>query len=82
MKNFNIFIYFIYKGVLPKKGGLTQFVDLRGAWQERRGGVFERGLIPQCTLCYLQARGNIHIKYQNFAIFSFQITRNNYHYDI
>ena len=21
-----------------------------GAWQERGGGVFERGLIPRCTL--------------------------------
>ena len=32
--------------------GLGQFVDLRGAWQERRvgGGAFEERLIPQCTL--------------------------------
>ena len=33
----------IYRGVLPKKGRLGQFVDLRGAWQERGGGVFEGG---------------------------------------
>ena len=34
---------------LPKKGGgLGQFVDLRGAWQERGGGVFEGG-------CYTNA---------------------------
>ena len=26
---------------MPKKGGLGQFADLRGAWQERGGGVFE-----------------------------------------
>ena len=30
------------EGGLPKKGGLGQFVDLRGAWQER-GVVFLRG---------------------------------------
>ena len=35
---------------IPKKGGLGQFVDLRGAWQERGGGVFEGGLISQCPL--------------------------------
>ena len=28
---------------MPKKGGLGQFADLRGAWQERGGGVFEWG---------------------------------------
>ena len=40
------------EGGLPKKeGGLEQFADLRGAWQERGGGgVFEGELIPQCTL--------------------------------
>ena len=34
-------------GRLPKRvGGLGQFPDLRrGAWQERRGGVFEGRLI-------------------------------------
>ena len=32
------------EGGLPKKeGGLEQFADLRGAWQER-GGVFLRGV--------------------------------------
>ena len=42
----------IYRGRLPKKGGgLGQFVGLwGGAWQEREGGVFEGGLIPQCSL--------------------------------
>ena len=26
------------EGGLPKKGGLGEFADLRGAWQERGGG--------------------------------------------
>ena len=39
-----------YIGGLPKKGGLGQFVDLRGAWQERGDSVFEGWLIPQCLL--------------------------------
>ena len=45
---------YIGGGGLPKKeegGVLGQFVDLRGAWPERGGGVFEGGLIPQCPLC-------------------------------
>ena len=29
------------EGGLPKKGGLGQFVDLRGACQKRGGGVLE-----------------------------------------
>ena len=29
------------EGGLPKRGGLGQFSDLRGTWQERGGGVFE-----------------------------------------
>ena len=37
-----------------KRGGLGQFADLRrkggGPRQKRGGGVFEGGLIPQCTL--------------------------------
>ena len=36
---------------LPKKGGLDSLQIYRGAWQERGDGVFEGGLIPQCTLC-------------------------------
>ena len=28
------------------KGGLEQFADLRGAWQERAGDVFEGGWYP------------------------------------
>ena len=52
MKNFNIFGVQVLEGgftkkqyiggIAKKKGGegLGQFVDLRGAWQER-GGVFE-----------------------------------------
>ena len=41
-----------YRGgdCLKKGGRLAQFADFRGAWQERGGGVFEGGLIPQCTL--------------------------------
>ena len=63
MKNFNIFgvhgkIQVLEKGFHEKticsvdclKRGFGQFADLRGAWQERGGGVFEGGLIPQCTL--------------------------------
>ena len=61
MKNFNIFgvhwkIWLLGGGLrktdiegggLPKNGGLGQFADLRGgAWQERGGGVFERGWYP------------------------------------
>ena len=32
----------IYRGELPKRGGggLGQFVDLKGAWQERGGWCF------------------------------------------
>ena len=33
----------IYRGELPKKGGLGQFADLREACQKRGGGVFEGG---------------------------------------
>ena len=36
----------LYRGGLPKKGGLGQFADLRGeegARQEKGGGVFEVG---------------------------------------
>ena len=33
-------------------GGLEKLADLRGAWQERWGGVFDRGLIPQCNAYY------------------------------
>ena len=43
MKNFNILGVHRKKGGLPKKRGLGQFADLRGAWQERRGGVLEGG---------------------------------------
>ena len=42
------------EGGLPKRGTWTvcRFKGGGGAWQERgRGGVFEGGLIPQCTLC-------------------------------
>ena len=38
----------IYRGRLPKKGGLGQFSDLRGGLDKKeRGGVFDGGLIPQ-----------------------------------
>ena len=32
------------QGGLPEKGGLGQFTDLRGALQERGGGLFLRGV--------------------------------------
>ena len=31
------------QGGLPKNGGLAQFADLRGAWQERQGWCFLLG---------------------------------------
>ena len=34
-----------------KGGSLGSFADLRGSWRRRGGGVFEGGLILQCTLC-------------------------------
>ena len=41
----------IYRGGLPKKGELGQFVDFSGELGKKEGGgVFEAGLIPQCTL--------------------------------
>ena len=39
----------IYMGI-DQKGGLGQLADLRRGLAKKRGGVFERGLIPQCTL--------------------------------
>ena len=40
-----------YRGGLPKKGGLGQFVDLRGLGKKEGSGIFEgRGLIPHYTL--------------------------------
>ena len=71
MKNFNILgvhwkIWLLggssqktnIKGRLPEKEGLGQPTDLRGAWLERGGGVFEGvgGLIPWCTLCYITSK--------------------------
>ena len=41
-----------YIGGLPKKGGLGQFVDLRGGLGKKGGGVFEGGvdtLMPTMT---------------------------------
>ena len=45
---------------LPKKGGEGAWTVCRvrggGAWQKKRGGIFEGGgwgLIPQCTLWFL-----------------------------
>ena len=38
----NLYIYAQKtKKQLPKKGGLGQFAELRGAWSKRGGGVFE-----------------------------------------
>ena len=39
-----------YRGGLLKNGAWTVCRFKRGAWEERGGGVFERGLIFQCTL--------------------------------
>ena len=41
---------------MPKKGGLREFVDLREAWQERGGGVFEEGGVdtPMHTMRVVQ----------------------------
>ena len=35
--------------VLPKWGEYRQFADLRGSRRKKGGGVFEGGLILQCT---------------------------------
>ena len=57
MKNFNILGFLwkiqllgggvhkklIKRGGLPKKRVLGEFADLRGAWQERGGGLFDEG---------------------------------------
>ena len=42
----------IYRRELPKKGELGQFADLRGGPLGKKEGVvvFEREVIPQCTL--------------------------------
>ena len=40
-------------GGLPKKEGLGQFANLRGVGK-KGGGVFEGGLMPQCTLCKMR----------------------------
>ena len=40
----------IYRGGLPKKGAWTIHTFKGGGWQEIGGGVFEGGVIPQCTL--------------------------------
>ena len=34
----------------PEGGAWTVCQFKRRAWQERGGGVLERGLVPQCTL--------------------------------
>ena len=40
----------IYRGNCPKRGGDLDSWQISGrAWQERGGGVFERGVIPQCA---------------------------------
>ena len=33
----------MYRGGIAEKEGLQRFEDLRRAWQERGGGVFEAG---------------------------------------
>ena len=44
MKNFNMGVHWkMYKGGLPKNGGLRQFVDLRGGLVKKKG-VFLRGV--------------------------------------
>ena len=64
MKNFNIYggslknqvfrrIHktIIYRGELPKKGGLARLqIEREETVQNRGGGVFEGELIPLCTL--------------------------------
>ena len=49
---------------MPKKGGrLGHFTDLRGeAWQERGGGVFEGGLIPNAYYALLS------VLHKNFIV--------------
>ena len=49
----------IYRGELPKRGELGQFLGLRGGLAEKEGLVFLMGgLIPQCTLCHGRKKNN------------------------
>ena len=41
-----------------KRGAWTVCQFKVGAWQERGGSVFEGGLIPQGTLCWLTQHGS------------------------
>ena len=52
------------------KRGLGQFADLRGAWQEKGGGVFDEGFIPQCTLWLWKS--------QNFPCLCQQLQKSQY----
>ena len=62
-------------GGLPKKGGgawtVSQFKG--GTWQERGGGVFEDGLIPQCTLCCLPQLNILSVRFDACCIYWFMI---------
>ena len=50
---------------MPKKLGLGQFVGLRGAWEERGGGVYEGGGVdtPMPTMIILS-----HLKLSRIAL--------------
>ena len=55
-----------------------QFADLRGAWQEGGGGVFEGGLIPQCTLCRCYKKKSLLfqvVAFKKYAMIKMDITK-------
>ena len=64
----------IYGG-LPIKGRLRRFVDLRGAWQERAGGVFEGGWYPN-------AHYDSGAKFEGKLIFCFKNDKNLVNFDL
>ena len=52
---------------MPEEGGgVGQFVDLRGAWQEREGGVFEDGV--DTLMHTMSSFGLVHSSFATFAL--------------
>ena len=51
------------------------------SFEALRGGTYERVELKRGG-AYFKVKGIIPFEFQNFIFFSFQITVNNYHYDI
>ena len=60
LKTIYSYLKWLYRGGLTKKGGLGQFADLSGAWQERGGGVFEGGNVFFFSIFCLMLISNIN----------------------